>query len=97
MEFMGIWRNLKWKILGAVASSSLFLTISGCSLDAQLINSSPPSTESLEKRTEPDFINGETVKTSNNYQISGAIGEISENQVLDNHYEIQGVFYDNVE
>ncbi|WP_415061401.1 hypothetical protein [Bdellovibrio sp.] len=95
MKLSGMLWNLKSKILlGGLISSALVVAISGCSMDAQILSSSLPQVESVERRTQPDFINGETVTTSNHYQISGAIGEISENQVLDNHYEIQGVFYD---
>ncbi len=78
----------------------LLSVLSGCSLDASLVQLpaldkvvETPEVENL-IRKEPDFISGELVTTSNNYQIKGAFGEISEKKELANGYTIEGVFYE---
>lgn len=79
----------------------LFVLLSGCSLDASLINArsvigdNPESNPNLKmQRANPDFIAGEVVTTGNGVVIQGTFGEVSEKKTLSNGVEFEGAFYE---
>ncbi|WP_041873031.1 hypothetical protein [Bdellovibrio sp. ArHS] len=59
------------------------------------LNKALPSgpTDNPYNRKEPDFVNGETVTSPNNYVATGVLGEISEAQTSSNGYQLEGAFY----
>lgn len=87
---------------------SVLLLATACSLDAQILSDksllpgsgggggggSVDSPIEAAKRSDPDFIAGETVTTGDGVIFKGVFGEISERQTLDNGVVFEGVFYD---
>lgn len=78
--------------LGVVAT----LSLGGCSIDISQTAASESSKNISVNRKNPDFINGEIVKTSAGHQITGVFGEVLENTKSFNNsqWEFEGVFYE---
>jgi len=73
-----------------------FLSLSACSLDANIESLSQVIDIEPLNRRDPDFIHGEVVTTSGGHQITGVFGEISEKTKAFNNsqWEFEGVFYE---
>lgn len=82
-----------------VLFSIIVFFLSACSLEASIteissiINDiSDPNQKT--QRSDPDFVAGEVVTTSNGTIVTGSFGEVSERQTLSNGVVVEGVFYE---